>query len=71
MHGDADFAHLSASLPTNYFNRAEPFDSPLRPSNFPVWREAIAQILWPNPGRYEALMDLLQGDPTLWLYFSR
>jgi hypothetical protein len=70
--GDRDFMAMFCDLPsvrkdTLPFPDIEPY---YRPSDFAVWRDAIASREWPNPGRFEYLVDLLETNPDLWVYFS-
>lgn len=42
----------------------------IRPADFTAWREAIAKVEWPNPGRFEGLLDILEREPDYWIYLS-
>jgi hypothetical protein len=70
--GDRDFAKLAATLPSDTSTMGNDLDGELhyRPSNFPAWRAAIAAVEWPNPGRFEHLVDLLEKNPECWIRFS-
>lgn len=70
--GDRDFAKLAGTLPHESRNRCTPPDIEweYRPSDFVAWRAAVAAQEWPNPGRYEHLLDLMEQRPDTWLYFS-
>jgi hypothetical protein len=47
------------------------YDRPLfRPSDFSVWRDALAKVQWPYPDRYEKLLALLELEPDLFVYLS-
>lgn len=75
LAGDKDFASLVAGLPSSVkieesWAAPHDFDWHVRPADFAAWRAAIASREWPNPGRYEHLMDLLEANPDLYIYFS-
>lgn len=70
--GDSDFAGLLGSE-LGYVTSSEedPWDRGMRPSDYAAWRAVIAAREWPNPGRFEKLVDLLQANIHHWLYVSR
>lgn len=63
--GDRDFPSVISGLPAK-----ELYGRVFRPADFKIWREAIAKVDWPNPGRFEGLMDLLEKNPKYGIYFS-
>jgi hypothetical protein len=67
LAGDRDFPAVLYSVPY----KEHPEDDELkRPTDIPACRAAIAARSWPNPGRFERMMDLLEADPDLWIYFG-
>jgi hypothetical protein len=70
--GDREFAAMVGDLPKQEENWSShpDFDWHMRPADFAAWRKAIADREWPNPGRLEGLIDLLEREPDYWLYFS-
>lgn len=72
--GDRDIAVLVATLPHESRTRKGTLDfegeREYRPSDFTAWRIAAADREWPNPGRFEHLIDLLENDPEFWIYLS-
>jgi hypothetical protein len=73
--GDRDFQALVSALPATAKveeNWCAPYDFEfyVRPADFAVWREAIAAREWPNPGRFEWLMDQLEANPDFYIYFG-
>jgi len=72
LAGDKEFVALMADLPKIEENWAAPHDFEFytRPADFAAWREAIADRQWPNPGRFEQMLDLLEANPDCWIYIS-
>lgn len=73
--GDRDFADLVGKLPPSVKleeNWAGPhdFEFYVRPIDFAAWRAAIAAREWPNPGRFERLMDMLEASPEFFIHFG-
>lgn len=70
MQGDREFASISHSLPKvgPPENRGWLEDA-FRPEDFETWRAAIREE-FPEPDRHLLLLDLLEADPTFWIYFS-
>jgi hypothetical protein len=67
--GDRDFLTLMATLPQ--IKRGNPMDDlQIRPADFVAWRQAIAAKEWPNPGRFEHLLNLLENNPDYWISIS-
>lgn len=68
--GDRDFAGMLDKLP--HVRRGDEFEGEYlyRPSDFAAWRREIAARDWPNPGRFERMVDLLEQDPDYWIYFG-
>lgn len=68
--GDSDIARLVPTLPCTII-RDDPSDKPdYRPSDFAAWRAAAAAREWPNPGRFEQLIDILELEPDARLSIS-
>lgn len=72
LAGDKEFAAMMADLPRVEENWDAPagFDFYTRPADFEAWRRAIANREWPNPGRFEQMLDLLEENPDCWIYIS-
>ena len=72
LAGDKEFAALFSTLPYERGAKGGPpdFEPYYRPTDFAAWRAAIASRQWPNPGRYEKLMDLLEANPEFQIYLS-
>lgn len=71
LAGDRDFAAMIHQLPHRQEKRDEmDIEGKYRPTDFPAWRAAIAAQTWPNPGRFEHLMDILEADETQFIYLS-
>ncbi len=72
MAGDREFAKLTAELPKTVKGPEGYGDdwTFIRPTDFAAWREAIAKVEWPNEGRYEELLDILESEPKYWIYLS-
>lgn len=72
LAGDKEFAQMFESLPFDRGLRggAPDFEPYYRPTDFTAWRQAISSREWPNPGRYEKLMDLLEANPDFYIYLS-
>ncbi len=70
--GDREFARLAASLPHDTKGPDGYGDDWIfiRPADFAAWRTAIAKVEWPNEGRYDELLDILEREPEYWIYFS-
>lgn len=71
--GDREFAAMISKLPHKRENRLPEPDLELfyRPTDFAIWRKAIAAGNWDNgPDRYLALVDLLENNPECWIYLS-
>jgi hypothetical protein len=68
--GDRDFATLMGGLPCEMKRESIDADPVFRPSDFARWREAIASREWPNPGRFEHMMDLLERDADYWIFLG-
>jgi hypothetical protein len=70
--GDNEIATLLSSLPHEMKNRATPPDSDphYRPSDFAAWRAAASTGEWLNPVRFERLIDIMEKNPTFWVYVS-
>ena len=69
--GDRDFAALlGKELPT--IQKGDPFieDVMFRPADFAVWRTVVAAKEWPNPGRFEKMIDLLEANSDYWIYMG-
>lgn len=65
--GDNDFVRdLLGELPTIARDH-----NTVRPSDFAAWRSAIAKRTWPNPGRFELMIDILEKEPVYWLHISQ
>lgn len=69
--GDREFAKLIDSLPhiAERWGDHMDFEWHYRPADFEAWRTALATQEWPTPGRFERLLDLLEADPSYWIYF--
>jgi hypothetical protein len=67
MHGDRDFVQLMFDLPSA---KAGEVGEYTRPADIGAWRTAVAEVEWPNEGRYEALLDILEREPSYWIYVS-
>jgi hypothetical protein len=68
--GDRDFPAFVSLLPA-VKHWVDPDDAPhMRPADIATWRAALAAREWPNPGRFEQLLDILEQEPDYWLYFS-
>ncbi len=72
MVGDREFAKLVSKLPKvtkgpNGYGDDWIF---IRPADFQARRDAIAKVEWPNEGRFESLLDILENEPEYWIYFS-
>lgn len=65
--GDRDFVSMLRELPNTLHGSDNDF---MRPTDFKVWREAVAKVQWPNPGRIEHLLDILEADPSYYIYVS-
>lgn len=74
--GDRDIAKLIGELPHISRNglkdniKFPDFEYHYRPSDFSVWRDVAKAHQWPNMGRFERLIDLLEDNPTYWIYLS-
>jgi hypothetical protein len=70
--GDKEFAAMISEFPSTEENwGSQPdFDWHIRPTDFHAWRAKLAEREWPNPGRLEALVDLLEREPDYWIRFS-
>jgi hypothetical protein len=68
--GDRDFAKLAGELPCEMKRESFDDDPVFRPKDFAVWRAAVAAREWPNPGRFEHMLDLLEHDPDYWIFFG-
>lgn len=69
--GDRDFAAmLGKELPT--IQRGDPLieDMMYRPADMALWRSVIAAREWPNPGRFERMVDILEANPDYWIYMG-
>lgn len=66
--GDRDFPGVVGDLPT--VSNEKLYDGAFRPVDFPAWRERVSGREWPNPGRFERLLDLLEANPDWWVYYS-
>lgn len=71
--GDRDFPQVVSGLeieqaPASLCVRVD--DYLFRPKSISAWRARIAEVDWPNPGRFEHMLDLLEADPNRWLYYS-
>lgn len=70
--GDKEFALMISEFPCvkeNWSSQPD-FEMYIRPADFSIWRKKLAEREWPNPGRLEGLVDLLEREPDYWLYFS-
>ena len=65
--GDRDFVSMLSELPKTLHGSDNDF---MRPTDFKVWREAVAKKVWPNPGRIERLLNLLEADTGYFIYVS-
>ena len=73
MSGDRDFvAMLGKELSTVRKNVGTTFEPDYvdRPADFAAWRAKLAGREWPNPGRLEHLVDLLERDTRFWISIS-
>lgn len=68
--GDREFPSFMRGLPQIVKTSLGSEDPEYRPGDFAAWRAAIASREWPNPGRFEKMMDLLEQNPDYWLYFG-
>lgn len=68
FHGDRDFAKEVALMPR--IEVLDDCDLYVRPMVIEAWRELVASREWPNPGRFERLLDLIEQDPELHIFFS-
>jgi hypothetical protein len=70
--GDKDFAFMLPKLPceTRNISSYPDFELYHRPSDFPAWRDAIAEWDQPNPGRFEHMMEILERDQDYWIYLD-
>lgn len=73
--GDRDFSTLVSELPPSakdVVSEPPDFETFIRPAQgaFEVWLTAIKAREWPNPGRFEHLMTVLEHNPDFYIYFS-
>lgn len=75
--GDGDIAKLLSDLPSvsrnglrDHLTLPPDCEPHYRPTDFEAWRRAASNRIWPNPGRFEALIDILEKNPNCWLYIS-
>lgn len=73
--GDSEIARYVTHLPSilrRGLDDKDPWgESHFRPADFDAWRTAAAAHKdWPNPGRFERLIDLLEKNPDCWVYLS-
>lgn len=46
-------------------------DERFRPTDIPVLREAIRQTDWEDMERFLSLLDLVEQDEDIWIFFSQ
>lgn len=72
--GDREFASMVSELPCETLG--DPSDVynfvgyHYRPADFAAWRAALATREWPNPGRFEHMLDILEREPDYWIWFG-
>lgn len=65
---DSEFADLIDFDKKYYKNENEKYE--WRPTNISELRHKVEQSGWKNKERYLHLLDILEQDPDVWLYFS-
>lgn len=64
------FIDVAPKLIRARWDDGDMFGPLIRPLDVKVWREGIAAYPWPNCGRFEHMMDLLETNPNLWIWES-
>jgi hypothetical protein len=75
LSGNWDYASLYHSLPKQVAEWDENLPPALvperfRPTDFPVWRDAIRKAGFLNREAHLGLMDILEEDPRWWIRVS-
>ncbi len=67
---DNDIKDLVLSLPHECRNKEPDIEYVYRPADFGAWKAAAQSRTWPNPGRFERLIELLEQNPDCWIRIS-
>lgn len=72
LHGDKMFAQMFYKVVPIDSISIEPTETFYRPQegSWPKWRKWLASVKWPNPGRFEKMLDILEKDKDYWIYIS-